>query len=233
LSSAISNADTEPAGNDLLLRKDRDMHRSGYLLAAESAASILADPAVGSHWSQPSALPEFRVSGLAGHLGRAVTQVERIVLDPPSAAPPIPVLEHFTRNEWTQRGRNDAVHVAVRERGEQTAAAGPARLAETVAASLDRVRVMLAEEPEDRVVALAGQWALRLNDFLLTRTLEIVVHADDLAVSVGIATPTFPAVATEPVIELLAKLSAWRHGATEVMRALTRRERAPDSIAAF
>jgi hypothetical protein len=75
---------------------------------------------------------------------------------------------------------------------------------------------MLAEEPEDRVVEIAGQWALRLNDFLLARTLEIVIHVDDLAVSVGIATPTFPAVATEPVIDLRAKLSAWRHGRTEV-----------------
>jgi hypothetical protein len=162
-----------------------------------------------------------------------VTQVERIVLDPPSAAAPISVFEHFTRNEWTKRGRNDPVHVAVRERGELTAAAGPAMLAETVTAALERLQVMLAEEPDERVVELTGQWALRLDDFLLTRTVEVVVHIDDLAVSVGLPTPELPAASTEPVIELLTKLAVWRHGPTGVMRTLTRRERAPDSIAAF
>jgi hypothetical protein len=209
------------------------MLRSGYLMAADVAAALLRNPSVASRWSQPSALADFQVSGLAGHLGRAVTRVERIVLDPPSTAPPIAVLEHFTRSEWTRTGRDDAVHVAVRERGEKTAAGGPEGLAQAVDAALGRLRGLLAEEPDDRIIELTGQWPLRLDDFLLTRTLEIVVHVDDLAVSVGLPTPEIAEAATEPVIDLLARLSVRRHGPLALVRTLSRRERAPETVAAF
>jgi hypothetical protein len=86
--------------------------------------------------------------------------------------------------------------------------------------------------PADRVVDL-GDWALTLDDFLLTRVLEVVVHADDLAVSLGVATPALPVAATDAAVELLARLAVWRHGPVAVVRALARRERAPDSVAAL
>jgi hypothetical protein len=68
---------------------------------------------------------------------------------------------------------------------------------------------------------------------LMTRTMELVVHADDLAVSVGLPTPEFPAEVTGSVIDLLARLSVRRHGPTAVIRAMTRGERAPKTITAF
>lgn len=63
--------------------------------------------------------------------------------------------------------------------------------------------------------------------------MELVVHLDDLAVRVGVPTPEVPAAATDAVIGLLAALAARRHGAVPVIRALTRAERAPESIAGF
>ena len=42
--------------------------------------------------------------------------------------------------------------------------------------------------------------------------MELVVHADDLACSVGLPTPEFPEEVTAPVVELLARLAVWRHG---------------------
>src|SRR5438034_473536 len=73
----------------------------------------------------------------------------------------------------------------------------------------------LPEEPADRTVAPpSGPWGLRLDDFLITRMMEIAVHSDDLAASVGIATPPLPDAVLDPVFELLAKLSVRRHGAT-------------------
>jgi hypothetical protein len=49
----------------------------------------------------------------------------------------------------------------------------------------------------------------------------------------GRATPKVPAAATDAVIGLLAAVAARRHGPVSVIRALTRAERAPGSIAAF
>jgi hypothetical protein len=41
-------------------------------------------------------------------------------------------------------------------------------------------------EPADRVVLLPwGPWSLTLDDMLITRIMEIAVHGDDLAYTVG------------------------------------------------
>jgi hypothetical protein len=59
------------------------------------------------------------------------------------------------------------------------------------------------------------------------------VHSDDLAASVGVATPELPSEVIDPVVEMLARLAVQRHGATAVVRALSRAERAPATISAF
>ena len=76
-------------------------------------------------------------------------------------------------------------------------------------------------------------WGLTLDDFLTTRMLELAVHLDDLAVSVGIATPELPDAAFDPVLILLARLAAGRHGQAALLRALARAERAPAAINAI
>jgi hypothetical protein len=63
--------------------------------------------------------------------------------------------------------------------------------------------------------------------------MEFVVHSDDLAVSVGIEPPTLPEAVLGPVLALLVGVSLQRHGQAAVVRALSRRERAPDTISAF
>jgi hypothetical protein len=68
-------------------------------------------------------------------------------------------------------------------------------------------------------------WSLRRDDFLLTRMLEIVVHADDLAISLDIPTPEFPAEVFTPVRDLLMSLAVKRHGQSAVISALTRSDR--------
>jgi hypothetical protein len=76
-------------------------------------------------------------------------------------------------------------------------------------------------------------WALSLNDFLITRTMELTVHMYDPAVSVGLATPELPDAVFEPVFMLLARLAVRRHGQAAMLRALARAERAPTAINAI
>lgn len=73
---------------------------------------------------------------------------------------------------------------------------------------------------------------MQRDDFLLTRLLEIVVHTDDLALSIDVPPPTFPDDAVTPVLELLTRLAVGRHGQSAVISTLTRRERSRD-ISAF
>jgi hypothetical protein len=62
--------------------------------------------------------------------------------------------------------------------------------------------------------------------------LEIVVHADDLALSVGVRTPEFPADVFAPVRDLLVRLAVARRGQSAVISALARSERT-QPISAF
>jgi hypothetical protein len=86
---------------------------------------------------------------------------------------------------------------------------------------------------ERRVFLPQGPWCLTLDDYLTTRLLEIVIHTDDLAVSVGAQPPALPEEATGTVLTLLTRIAASRLGPETVLRAFARKERAPASIAIF
>jgi Mycothiol maleylpyruvate isomerase N-terminal domain len=87
----------------------------------------------------------------------------------------------------------------------------------------------------DRPVRISfwGPWSLRLDDLLLTRTMELAVHADDLACSVGLTTPPLPPGAADAVLTLLLRIAVGRHGSTPLLRALARPERTPAPIPAW
>jgi Mycothiol maleylpyruvate isomerase N-terminal domain len=210
--------------------------RSAYLVAAASAATLIGDPAVAGSWSAPSALPGWSVGGLAAHLAQQVLFVGQ-TLDgpPPPPGEPVSLLEHYGRAQWIGADLDADINVVIRQTGERIAAAeGAAALAARVGAAVAELGDRLRAEPADRLLRPpAGPWALRLDDFLTTRMMEIAVHSDDLACSVGVPTPELPPAVLDPVFALLWRLAVRRRGPTAVLRALTRAERAPATIAAF
>ena len=208
--------------------------RGAYLVAAESAAALLDDPAVAAGWDKPSALVGFSVGGLAAHLATQVLFVPRTLAQAAPEGEPVTLLGHYGRVTWLGADLDEEANVAIRRGGEQVATDGAAALVENTRAAVREIRGLLATEPDDRVVrGPAGPWPLRLDDFLVTRMMEIAVHSDDLAYSVGIGTPDLPSSVLDPVVDLLSHLAVRRHGATSVLRALSRAERAPTTISAF
>jgi hypothetical protein len=208
--------------------------RTGYLEAAAIAVDLIRDRAVTERWQRPSALPQMRVSGLAGHLAAQLFNAAKVLAyDVPDEAPRS-LLDHYAASAWIDADLDDDASVRVRRTGEELSAEGQEALAERVAVTLAELRRRLADEPADRIVHLPwGPWSLTLDDFVVTRMMEIVVHSDDLAASVDIATPAFPARVFDPVLDLLARLAVRRHGQSALIRALTRAERAPAAINAF
>lgn len=217
--------------------------RRAYLRAATSTLTLLRDPAIAEAWAGPSALVDFTVGGLAGHLAGQVLMVGPLLRDAPTANdadkdadeyPLVPLLEHYARAQWVHADLDDEVNVNIRRRGEHVAADG----ADALIAQVERALAELPEALEtvtlDQQVRPASMsWRLRLDDYLTARMMEIAVHSDDLAFSVGIATPVLPPAVIEPVLALLSDLAVRRHGPTAMLRALSRAERAPRSIAAF
>ena len=205
-----------------------------FLTAVDSVAELLARPEVASAWDQPSALAEWSVGGLAGHLaGQAFAGVNLIEAEP-SELPPIALDEHYERVTWIGAAVEDEQSVEIRSGGDTNAEAGPDALLARVIQARDRLGVLLAETSPDRSVLVPWQgWALRRDDFLVMRMMEITVHSDDVAASVGIEAPALPDAVLGPVLALLTRLAVRRHGQSAVVAALTRAERAPGAINAF
>ncbi|WBB79782.1 maleylpyruvate isomerase N-terminal domain-containing protein [Micromonospora sp. WMMD882] len=208
--------------------------RTAYLTAARSAVALLGEPAVAQRWDEPSALAEFRVGGLAAHLAVQLFRVPTMLDAPAGSDDPIDLMAHFGRVPWVDAALDDEVSVAVRRIGDELAAPGPTALLARAGATLDELPGRLADAPADRTVRVPpGGWSLTLDDFLVTRLVEIAVHVDDLAVSVGLGTPELPSEVIDPVLTLLARLSVRRHGQPAVLRAFSRAERAPADITVF
>lgn len=213
-----------------------DLHpvRKAYLSAASSAAQLLHDPAVANSWDAASALKYYAVRGLAGHLAGQIFFIQRAVDQPVPNMPTISILDYYRRVGWMNAGHEEHEHVRIRKGSQDAAADGPSALLARVDATLAALPGILITEPAGRAVHLPGwDWTLALDDFILSRMLELAVHIDDLAVSIGVATPALPPTVIEPVIDVLSRLAIRRHGPTAVLRALSRNERAPAMVAAL
>jgi hypothetical protein len=207
---------------------------AAYPEAAGQAVVLLGAPEVADAWEEPSALAEMTVGALAGHLAYQIFSVSSALDEPASGVVPISLLEHYARAAWLGAPLDSDVNVGIRTRGASIASGGPESLSERTSTAVAEQRTRLARLPGDQAVFMpqAG-WGLTLDDFLTTRMLELAVHVDDLAVSVGIATPELPDAAFDPVLILLARLAARRRGQAALLRALARAERAPAAINAI
>jgi hypothetical protein len=203
-----------------------------FPVAAAVALALIQRGEVRDQWLMPSVLPKMSVGALACHLGRQVVRGAELL----PMATDVPPLEcagaHYHRAAWVMSTSPDDPSND-RSTDDAEAALGAAALAGRSAGALETVRRLLAAGTARDVVPIPWQgWSLRRDDFLLTRMLEIVVHADDLALSVGVRTPEFPAEVFAPVRDLLVRLAVQRHGQPAVISALTRSERT-QAISAF
>lgn len=211
------------------------MSRSqAFLDAARTATTLVADPAVELRWRDPSVLPDMTIGGLTSHLVAQVVSAAAAALDPSAASKeqPVTLLEHYEKAAWVRAPHDGEANVAIRDGAERTAADGYAG----TRARLERACHQLDPWPPKTPTAVRmpwWDWSLTLDDFLLTRMMELMVHADDLAVSLGVTTPQFPRSVSRPVFMLLTSVAEQTHGQTAVVRALTRRERAPRDITVF
>jgi Mycothiol maleylpyruvate isomerase N-terminal domain len=202
--------------------------RQTFLDTIPVARSVIASPEVAARWAEASALPELSVRGLAGHLARAVFTVETYLNAPipPGSGSPSAVDYYLQAVEpagWSDL--SSAFNVAIRRRAEDQAAGGREHLLAELDESSARLHDRLRAEPEERRVAVFGDQGMRLDDYLVTRIVELTIHTDDLAVSVGLAPPDLPAAAEQATIAVLLDVACRRHGNLAVLRALARRER--------
>jgi hypothetical protein len=210
-----------------------------FLTCAGRAADAIASPEVAAAWDADSALEGYAVAGLAGHLARAVLTVETY-LDraPDGVEDDASALTDASGYLAAVLGEEDPVssdlHRGVRLRGAETAADGPSALAAAVRDTVARLGGRLDEATLGRPLRVLDGVTLTVADYLRTRLVELVVHLDDLAVSVERSfADTLPDEAFAEVADVLARVAVRRHGGLATVRSLARRERHPEAVRAL
>src|SRR5207249_4233223 len=93
------------------------------------------------------------------------------------------------------------LNVAIRERGDVEAAEGHVALLAHYDATSHTLETLMRTERPDRKVRVHKDLVVLLDEYLITRIIELLVHTDDLAVSIGVPTPVPGALAAEAAID--------------------------------
>ena len=191
--------------------------------AVDAAATLIASDEVAARWDGPSALAGMTVGALSAHLvraaGAAVAYLDRT---DPSARPDGELLTSVT---YFHAAIDSPIHERIKEVSANESTAGPAEVAARCAQVAASMRARFAEEPDGRLVAALGGRMLTLDDFCRTRLIEVLLHLDDLAASVGVPCPDTDTEGRSIVIEILIGIARMVHGDWEVLHALARDER--------
>lgn len=197
--------------------------RALFVETAESVVELVGKPEVAQQWHEQSVLAAFRVSGLVGHLVRAVFVVTDYLDSAVASTPPITAAAYFAELQDTAN-IDSPLNVAVRQRGEDEAKRGAFELGSIAADRLSTLRDKLAIETDDRRVQVTQGRVMVLDEYLRTRIVEMVVHVEDLALSVG-AGVGIPSRAIGIAAETMVATARLRHGDLSFLRGMTRRER--------
>lgn len=104
--------------------------RIAYLETAAQAVALLDAPEVAASWEKPSALAQWTVGGLVGHLAYQIFSVNPALEGSASELEPIPVLEHYARAVWIDAPLDGEISSGIRAKGEDISSEGVRRLVE-------------------------------------------------------------------------------------------------------
>ncbi len=191
--------------------------------AVDAAAGLIGRVEVAARWDEPSALAGMTVGALCAHLVRAAGAVLAYLDRTDPAARQEGAL--LTPVTYFHAAIDSPIHEQIKDVSATEAAVGPGELAARAEQLAAAMRARLAEEPTDRLVAALGGRLLSLDDFCRTRLIEVLLHLDDVAVSVGLPRPDTDADGSAIVIDILMGIARMLHGDWAVLHALARDER--------
>jgi len=200
---------------------DSTQVRQMVIDSAGAAADLIGQPEVGDAWDKPSALDDMTVGALAAHLVRA-TGATLAYLDrtDPAAKPDGELL---TKSTYFHAAVDSPIHERIKEVSADEASVGHADMTAKATEVADALRNRLP-------TGALGNRMLTLDDFCRTRMIEIGMHIDDLAHSVGLDTPDLGPDVTAEVIDIVVGIARYLHGDWGVIHALARVERSAGDV---
>ena len=192
------------------------------------AATLVNSPQVRDQWGGPSALAGMPVGALAAHLVRA-TGATLAYLDRTDVETK-PDSELLTKVTYFHAAVDSPIHDRIKEVSADEASAGHGQVANRAAEVADLLAERLPNESADRLVGALGDRMLTLDDFCRTRMIEIGMHIDDLAHSVGMPTPALSPDITAEIIDIVMGIARQQNGDWSVIHALARSERCSTQV---
>lgn len=174
-------------------------------------------------WGRPG-LGSWDVRALAGHTARALTTVVDYL------ALPAPELALQSAADYVAAAHrvDPAIHAAVALRGVEAGHALGDDPAAGFSARVAEVEAALGGVDGDRVVTTTFG-GMRLSDYLVTRTLELVIHGSDLAAATGVEVH-LPDEAVAQTVEALVAAAALNGDGVRLARLMTGRDGSPLSV---
>ncbi len=200
--------------------------RALVIEAVDAAADLMSRPSVAAGWDEPSALAGMTVGGLSAHLVRAAGATLAYLDRTPSDAEPTDDL--LTPITYFHAAVDSPIHEQIKAVSANESAIGHEAMAAKCRDLTEQLRQRLAVEPTDRLVGALGGRMLTLDDFCRTRLIEVLLHLDDLAVSVGESRPETDPEGVAIVVDIIEGIARHLHGDWEVLYALARSERVGD-----
>lgn len=215
---------TAPYSDELSTEEVRGL----VIEAVEAAAEFMATEPVGAKWDEPSALDGMTVGALAAHLVRAAgATIAYLDRTEPERQPEGELLTPIT---YFHAAVDSPIHEQIKDVSATEATIGHDATVTKCRELADNMRTRLADEPADRLVGALGGRMLTLDDFCRTRLIEVLLHLDDLAVSVDQPRPTTDPRGPQVVIAITIGIAQAVHGDWPVLYALARAERSKATI---
>ena len=214
---------------------DRARLTDALVACTRTSIDLAAHEEVRDAWERDSACTGMTVGGLAHHLLAQTGHLVRgLRVAAPADAPVIGLLDHYARAPWVAASRDGETDPDQDDKDNAAATAGHEAVLAGARQALGDLPGALALERDPDAVHIPWQgWSLPTPDFATTRMMEMVVHGDDLAASVGLPTPEHDPLVADAVLDLLVHVSLARHGQVALVRALSRPQRSDGDVSAF
>lgn len=203
-----------------------------YFEAADHVGDLLEDAETAQRWDDPSALRGVRVGGLAAHLMHGVAHIHHLLDGPDEDADaPIVGLGEYIAS-FKMESFDADIHRYLRDKAAHSATYGHEATTDRFRALVAGLRDRLQTESGRRILDLRPTlpWGVSLEDRVRLNMMDLVVHADDLAVSIGRSGDETPGAASGIAIDVLMAGARFQHGDRAVIRALARRERSAEEV---
>ena len=207
---------------------DSEKVRTLVIEAVATAADFIDNENVAARWDDPSALEGMTVGALAAHLVRAagatLAYLDRTSPDTTTDGNLLNPVTYF------HAAVDSPIHKQIKDVSSEEAANGHAAIVTVCRNTAKELASRLRVEPESRLVGALGGRLLTLDDFCRTRLIEVLLHMDDLAASIGEQRPEMDPEAVAIVIDIIIGIARQNYGDWAVLHSLARVERSTAEI---